>query len=205
MAVMPKFPKAEPEIIALAQESVAGLSANSSVYPASPVSSEQLTTRISEYQAARAAATAATAAAKNATAAKDETLVSLIEDMLRILRYAENEVKYDDKQLTLLGWGGRTRPNTLQSPGQVRRLQALGQGDNWVFLSWKQPAEGGRVNAYKVQCRLLSDGKWKDINMAIDPKITLMEQPQGQKLEYRIVAVNRSGEGMPSNTVSVVL
>ncbi|MBC6478862.1 MAG: hypothetical protein GDA56_14910 [Hormoscilla sp. GM7CHS1pb] len=83
---------------------------------ASPVSSEQLTTRVSEYQAARAAATAATAAAKKATAAKDETLASLIEDMRSILRYAENEVKYDDKQLTLLGWGGRTRPNTLQSP-----------------------------------------------------------------------------------------
>jgi len=114
-------------------------------------------------------------------------------------------VKYDDKQLTLLGWGGRTRRNTLPSPGLVRHLQALGQGDDWVSLSWKQPAEGGRVNAYKVQCRLLSDGKWRDVNVAIKSKITLMEQPQGQKLEYRIVAVNRSGEGLPSNVVPVVL
>ncbi|MBC6476257.1 MAG: hypothetical protein GDA48_28395 [Hormoscilla sp. GM102CHS1] len=78
---MPKFPKAEPEIVALAQEIVAGLSANSSVYPASPVSSEQLTTRVNAYQAARTAATAATAAAKKATATKDATLASLIEDM----------------------------------------------------------------------------------------------------------------------------
>lgn len=202
---MPKFPKAEPEIVALAQEIVAGLSANSSVYPASPVSSEQLTARVNAYQTARTAATAAQAAAKKATATKDETLASLIEDMRSILRYAENEVKYDDKQLTLLGWGGRSKRNTLPTPGQVRRLQAIRQGDDWVSLNWKQPAEGGRVNAYKVQCRLLSGGKWKDVSMAIEPKITLMEQPQGQKLEYRIVAVNRSGEGMASNAVPVVL
>ncbi|MGD0596377.1 MAG: hypothetical protein ABSA64_02505 [Sedimentisphaerales bacterium] len=31
------------------------------------------------------------------------------------------------------------------------------------------------------------------------------EQPRGKELEYRIVAVNKSGDGEPSNTVMVVL
>ena len=34
---------------------------------------------------------------------------------------------------------------------------------------------------------------------------TLVDQPKGKELEYRIIAINKSGEGSPSNTVMVVL
>jgi hypothetical protein len=33
----------------------------------------------------------------------------------------------------------------------------------------------------------------------------LTSQPTGCKLEYRVKAINATGEGMPSNTVMVVL
>ena len=33
----------------------------------------------------------------------------------------------------------------------------------------------------------------------------LIEQPKGKDLEYRIIAVNKAGEGEPSNTEMVVL
>jgi len=32
-----------------------------------------------------------------------------------------------------------------------------------------------------------------------------MNEPRGAELEYRIIAVNKAGEGAPSNTVMVVL
>ena len=34
---------------------------------------------------------------------------------------------------------------------------------------------------------------------------TLVKQPEKTELEYRVIAVNKSGEGQPSNTVMVVL
>jgi hypothetical protein len=34
---------------------------------------------------------------------------------------------------------------------------------------------------------------------------TLVDQPKGKELEYRVIAINKSGEGSPSNTVMVVL
>jgi hypothetical protein len=33
----------------------------------------------------------------------------------------------------------------------------------------------------------------------------LVDQPKGKELEYRIIAINKSGDGSPSNTVMVVL
>ncbi len=36
-------------------------------------------------------------------------------------------------------------------------------------------------------------------------KATLVEQPRGKELEYRIIAVNKVGDGEPSNTATVVL
>ena len=44
------------------------------------------------------------------------------------------------------------------------------------------------------------------VNMIyIMTEATLVEQPKGKELEYRIIAVNKAGEGEPSNTEMVVL
>ena len=48
-------------------------------------------------------------------------------------------------------------------------------------------------------------GLWEDVATAVISEATLVEQPRGKELEYRIVAVNKSGDGSPSNTVMAAL
>nr|VFJ59077.1 MAG: hypothetical protein BECKFM1743A_GA0114220_102306 [Candidatus Kentron sp. FM] len=40
---------------------------------------------------------------------------------------------------------------------------------------------------------------------ALSTEITLEDQERGKALEYRVVAVNKAGEGQGSNTVAAVL
>jgi len=72
-------------------------------------------------------------------------------------------------------------------------------------LDWKAPADGGVPAAYKVMRRERPAGAWEEIATAVISEATLVEQPRGKELEYRIIAVNKASEGEPSNTAMVVL
>ena len=41
--------------------------------------------------------------------------------------------------------------------------------------------------------------------MAIESEITLSARQRGKEWEYRVIAVNKAGEGTPSNSVMAVL
>ena len=202
---MARFPLKEAEILALANDMQAGLAANAAIYPSPPVAPADLQTAMAAYITARDAAVAAAAAAEQATAAKDEALQALTDDMKADLRYAETTVNYDDDQLKLIGWGGRKAKTSLEAPGQVRTLEAPRQGEGWIFLDWKETVDGGAVAAYKIQRRERPEGPWTDAGMAVESETTLSSQERGKELEYRVIAVNKAGEGEPSNTVMAVL
>lgn len=157
------------------------------------------------YITARDAAVAATAASEQATASKDKALRTLADDMKADLRYAKNTVNYDNDQLKLIGWGGRKAKTSLEAPGQCHSLEAPCEGEGWGSLDWKEPVDGGAVAAYKIQRCLRPDGPWSDASMAIESEITLTNQKRGKEWEYRVLAVNKAGEGEPSNTVMAVL
>jgi hypothetical protein len=50
-----------------------------------------------------------------------------------------------------------------------------------------------------------SGESWADVATAILTEATLVDQPKQTELEYRVVALNKAGEGQASNTVAVVL
>ena len=121
------------------------------------------------------------------------------------LRYAEDAVNFDDPKLTALGWGGKAAATALEVPGQPRSLEAPSQGEGWIFLDWKKPADGGAVAAYKIERRERPTGDWMLVNMAIESEATLNNQERAKDWEYRIIATNKAGESIPSNTIAAVL
>lgn len=202
---MARFPFTEADIVALADVMQSGLTDNAVVYPAPPVLPADLIVLINTCQVAKNGAIAAQTAAEDATATKNDMLENLVEAMKSDIRYAENTVNYDDDKLKLIGWAGRKTAIPLAAPGQARLLEAPKQGAGWVFLDWKKPLDGGAVSAYKVMRRERPAGAWAEVATAVISEATLVEQPTGKELEYRIIAVNKSGEGEPSNTAMVVL
>ena len=189
----------------LAQSMIIGLVNNAAICPAPPITPLALGTAIGAYGAPKNLATAAQAAALQAVATKDDALRALVDDMKADLRYAENTVNYDDAKLKLIGWGGRSAAIALVPPGQTRTLETPRQGEGWIFLDWKEPVDGGAVAAYKIQRRLRPDGPWLDAGLAVESETTLTAQERNKECEYLVIAVNKAGEGAPSNTVMAVL
>ena len=77
-----------------------------------------------------------------------------------------------------------------------------------VGLSCKQNRCNPRrqdAAAYKVQRRLRGSGDYQDVATAILTEATLVDQPRGAELDYRVIAVNKAGDGPESNTVEAVL
>ena len=74
-----------------------------------------------------------------------------------------------------------------------------------IFLNWKSPSDGGKVAAYKIERREHPEGPWTDAGMAMETEAMLHNQERGKDWEYRVIAVNKAGEGIPSNTVAAVV
>ena len=209
---MPRFPTTQADIVTLANLMIYGFMHNTAVYPSPPDNPMVINMRLGTFKAARDDAIAASAAAEQAVADKDAALAALIEAMKTDLRYAENTVDFDDAQLNLIGWSGKKTPTALTPPGQPLELTATEQGEGTITLQWQAPIDGGKVQAYKVVRQTFAleegdvdDGIVADVATAVDTTAELIDQPLRKRLQYTIIAINKAGMGMPSNTVEVVL
>lgn len=191
----------------LAQDASIGLAAYPDLFPSPPTSAEAISRAIAAYNVARDAAMGAWATALQNTALKKQALEQLTELLKGNLRYAESMTRADGAKLQLIGWGPRrTRtPAQIEVPGQVITLEVRQEGRSWVALGWRRPFEGGRVSAYRVQRRRREGGDWMDVGASVETAITLSDQENGVELEYRVIGLNKAGEGPPSNIARVVL
>ena len=203
---MARFPLREAEIQALGQSVKAGLAQHPELFSTPPVAPAALETVLEWLAAAQAAVCSAQAAAQSATEAKLAVLAELSEALKTDLRYAANTVADDDASLKLLGWEPPRARRPLAPPGQTRSLHLAGIENDGLTLAWQGPAAGGKSAAYKLQRRLGgSETGWELLELALEPQAKLTHQPPASRLEYRVTAVNRAGESLPSNTVSIVL
>jgi hypothetical protein len=208
---MPKFPKREADILALCEAMIAGYAAHPADFP-SRTPGPLLTARRGQYVAAKNTQTGALAAAQIATEQKDAKLAALIEVMKNELKKSEVDVGADSEKLEYIGWGPKAPPSPADPPGQPRNLDAAMQGAGTILLDWKAPARGsgGNVRTYVIERRQQPEGggefgNWRQAGIALESETTLMNQPRGVQLEYRVKAINTGGESTPSNTVAVVL
>jgi hypothetical protein len=206
---MPKFPKREADILALVDLMWAGYKAHQDDFPSAR--RPRLMAARNAYVTARDAQTEALAAAQVATEQKDAKLAALIEVMKAELKKSEVDVGDDSEKLEYIGWGPKAPPSPADPPGQPRNLDAAVQGADTVLLDWKAPARGsgGTVRTYVIERRDQPEGgefsEWAQVGIALESETTLMSQPRGLQLEYRVKAINTGGESTPSNTAAVVL
>jgi hypothetical protein len=201
---MARFPKSEPEIAALAHVVVQGLREAAEDFPAPPVSADDLQTRLERFNTAIAATVTAENRFREDHAEKDEALTEVVDGLKADLKYAEVTVRGQPEKLTRLGWGRRRSSSTLRSPGEVRDIAIVSEGDTWAILRWNPPVDGGAPAFYRIQRR--QEGEpWKDAGTATITEQLMSNQPRGVELHYRVIAVNKAGDGPPSATVTLVL
>ena len=187
---MPKFPKREADILALANAMLAGYAAHSVDFP-SHIGPPVLAMKRFVYISAK--------------------LAALVEKMKAELKKSEVDVGSDSEKLEYIGWGPKASPTPADPPGQPRNLEVVIQEAGTVLLDWKSPARGsgGNVRTYVIKRRQQPEGgefgKWQQAGVALETEATLVNQPRGLQLEYRVKAINNGGESIPSNTVAVVL
>jgi hypothetical protein len=201
---MPNFPKTEAEVISLAQSIINGMT-NNPDFPSPPVTPAALQASLNSFLGSRDAQTAAYAAAEQSTDVKQGDYESMTTEMKMMLRYAEDAVHGDDSKLSALNWGARREKTPLAAPGQVRLLQVAQLVEGRLTLRWKKPIEGGSPSYYKIERCERTAGGWALAGTASITEITLTNQERGKELEYQIIAANRTGDGPPSNRVTVVL
>lgn len=200
---MSQFPLKQSEVAALAESVLAGLTGNPAIFPAPTVDLAEFRDHIELYRQAAAELTEVRGRMELAAKAKMQAFNALKLSLKKQLRYAENTTGFDDTRLNTLGWSGK-RQRISRVPGQVRNLKVLEQGSDFVVLSWLAPIDGGKAAAYQV-ARRDGDGKWIDAGVSLTTRVKLLEQPRHTDMEYRIAAINKTGQGALSNTIAVVL
>jgi len=202
---MAQFPFKQVDVAALASSVLAGLSANPDVYPGPVVDLVEFEGQIEAYNQALAELVRINALKEAATKKKQEAFDRMKVSLKKQLRYAENVTGFDDTKLNMLGWAGK-RQRSSAVPGQVRHLRVLEQGTDFVVLSWKAPAAGGRAGAYQIWRRDdRQSNTWINAGVSMATQIKLPDQPRHIDMEYRVAALNKTGQGSVSNTVAVVL
>lgn len=202
---MAQFPLDAAHILALADAMIAGFKDNHAVFPSPPIPWSALKNLRDAAAASLEEQTAAQAAAKVATEHKTADFAALGDAMKNGIAYAEFTVK-TPAELSLIGWGPKADPTPLTPPGQPLVLEIAHQDAESLELDWKKPRTGGKAAFYRAEMRTVNPaGEWTLKGTATSTKIELTDLPHGTQMEFRIIAENAAGQGMPSNTVTAVV
>ena len=201
-----KFPTSQTAVAKLAEMMFRGYYQHSSDFP--NVNRARFYSEIQKYQAAVKKQLNAVSAFRIASEDKTEKLRSLVSVMKNCIKKSIVDTKANPEKLKLIGWGTINDSHRTKMPNQPTDLQIAAKDNAAVQLSWSRPAGRQRIINYIIERREETDGnftKWAAIANSYKTQIILAGQPHGIKLEYRIKAINTSGQSQASNTVSVII
>ncbi|MHB0946182.1 MAG: hypothetical protein ACYC3B_03315 [Sedimentisphaerales bacterium] len=201
---MATFPTKESEIYSLALRMVEGLKGNPN-FPKPPISWPSLKMRSLIFRARQNDKVKADAKLTASENLKKVTLKNLVAAIKKNLRYAENTVNFDDNKLKLLGWSGHREPGCVHPPAQLTGLKARLKDDGHIELKWKKPIGQNMVSFYRLYRRILPDGKWEDFANCFNEYLLLKEQSRNCEMEFYVIAANKAGQSIPSNTVQITI
>ena len=199
-----RFPEAEADIFALAQSIIEAMKRRPEDFRSCEITVETLEGDAGRFKQSDYEAMHAEALSRLRHETKHDALATMVEDMTVVLRFAETAYQKEPQYLVGMGWGPRRPKRAQGSPGEVRDLAIVDEGETSITLKWKRPVDGGRVKAYEIQ-RSVDGGPWGGAGTAMKSPNRLDGQPRGVKLQYRVVAVNKVGRGGPSAVVTAVL
>ena len=212
---MPRYPTQQAQILALAEAMIGGYTEHAALFP--NADAPLLQSVRDAYNSAAAAQTDAMAAAQLATETKQAALAQLQADIKRQLKQSQIDTAANPENLNYIGWGPRASAKSIEAPGQPLKLKSIDEGAGTLVIEWKRPARGsgGPVRTYIIERRELTidetmddggdRGRWRQAAISLETSASLKDQPRGVQLEYRVKAINKSGQSPPSNTVAVVL
>jgi len=130
--------------------------------------------------------------------------------MKRQIKQGAVDTSNNPEEIVFMGWGLKRDPQTIDIPAQPGELKITAQGNNGLLcLVWRKGKAGGPVRCFTIERRVRPTGgqfgDWLLTATSLNNEAKLLKQPIGVQLEYKIRAINSSGESMPSNTVAVVL
>jgi hypothetical protein len=199
-----RFPRTESEIATLAARVIEGLTNAAEDFPTPPIPAEALRGKLEAFTTADTETVAAKTTFRDRHAVKDGALAELVDALKADLRYAEIAVRDAPQKLNALGWRLPRDGTPLQPPGETRDITIVSEGDTWAILRWKPPADGGAPAFYRIQ-RRQEGAPWDDAGITATTEQLMSNQPRGVQLHYRVIAVNKAGDGPPSATVTLVL
>jgi hypothetical protein len=129
-------------------------------------------------------------------------------NLSRLKSWAEGIVGKNDPRLNELGFSAPAAATPLAVPGQPEAAEACEEKPTGEFkLEWKKPTSGGKPAGYQILRKLATDATFTIHTTASSKAVekVITGQPTNVVMQFRLVAFNDAGEGLPSNTVEVKL
>ncbi len=199
---MVRIPTKETDLITLAEEMMAGLKNNASTFPEPPIAAKEMNAQIHEFILQRDNVIAAKAAYETAINEKKTSFEAVNLIVKDNAYYCKKVAGKNEAILTMVGLTAIKRKED-EAPGQCVAFKVTGQGEGRVSFEWKRPDNGGTPRAYKIERKNVDADVWEIASMALETKAEANNQTIGEAFEYRVIASNKLGDGLPSNTVTV--